>query len=69
MPHTSERYTISLLNNIQNFDHFMAIQVHQVYFLLTLRIKMDINISGMKTLVIMLYRKYGAVYYARVWYC
>ena len=31
-----ERYTISLLNNIWNFNCLVAIQVHQDYFLLGL---------------------------------
>ena len=47
------RLTISLLNNIQNFNLLVAIQVHQDYFL-----EIDMNTLGMKTLVI---KKYGAV--------
>ena len=32
-----ERHIVSLLNNIQNFDHLMAIRVYQDYFLHILR--------------------------------
>ena len=32
-----ERYTVTLLNDIQNLDHPVVIKVHQGFFLLTLR--------------------------------
>ena len=32
-----KKYTINLLINIQNFDRFVAVQVHQGQFLLRLR--------------------------------
>ena len=51
---------ISLLKNIQNFNFLMAVQVHEDYFVLA-QIEMDMNTSSMKTLVIDVYNKYGAL--------
>ena len=48
---TPETYMISLRNNIQNFNCLLAVT----------QIQMDMNTSGMKTLVISVYKRCGVV--------
>ena len=51
-----EGYTVSLLNNIWNFDrHLISPGLFLTY------IEMDMNISGVGALVISVYKKYGPV--------
>lgn len=49
------RYTVSLLKNIQNFNRLVVIKVHLDCF------EIDVNTTGMGTLVISVYKRYGAV--------